>query len=391
MHPIGIIMNGVTGRMGLNQHLRRSIYEIMQQGGVRLGDAETIMPRPLLVGRNAHKLEAISREFGGLPYSTDLNHALADPQYTIYFDAQTTNRRAEAVRAAIAAGKHVYCEKPVAESTEAAMELYRLAVDAGVKHGVVQDKLWLPGLLKLRTLRELDFFGRILSVRGEFGYWVFEGDVLPAQRPSWNYRKEDGGGVILDMLCHWRYVLDNLFGEVKAVSCLGATHIPERWDEARNQYRCTADDSAYATFELAGGIIAHFNSSWAVRVRRDDLLTIQVDGTKGSAVAGLRDCWIQPCGATPRPVWNPDVPSALNYFDGWQKVPEQTPFENAFKRQWGLFLRHVVKDEPFRWDLFEGAKGVQLAEKGLESWKKRCWMNVEPLKRENAEMNSSPI
>ena len=391
MHPIGIIMNGVTGRMGLNQHLRRSIYEIMQQGGVRLGDDETIIPRPLLVGRNAHKLEAISREFGGRPYSTDLNQALADPQYTIYFDAQTTNRRAEAVRAAIAAGKHVYCEKPVAESTEAAMELYRLAVDAGVKHGVVQDKLWLPGLLKLRTLRELDFFGRILSVRGEFGYWVFEGDVLPAQRPSWNYRKEDGGGVILDMLCHWRYVLDNLFGEVKAVSCLGATHIPERWDEARNQYRCTADDSAYATFELAGGIIAHFNSSWAVRVRRDDLLTIQVDGTKGSAVAGLRDCWIQPCGATPRPVWNPDVPSALNYFDGWQKVPEQTPFENAFKRQWGLFLRHVVRDEPFRWDLFEGAKGVQLAEKGLESWKKRCWMNVEPLKRENAEMNSSPI
>ncbi|HEX3682699.1 MAG TPA: Gfo/Idh/MocA family oxidoreductase [Bryobacteraceae bacterium] len=381
MEPVGIIMNGVTGRMGLNQHLQRSIYAIMQQGGVRLGDGETIMPRPLLVGRNAHKLEAISREFGGLPYSTDLSRALADPQYTIYFDAQTTNRRAGAVRAAIAAGKHVYCEKPVAESTEAAMELYRLAVDAGVKHGVVQDKLWLPGLLKLRTLRELDFFGRILSVRGEFGYWVFEGDVLPAQRPSWNYRKEDGGGVILDMLCHWRYVLDNLFGEVKAVSCLGATHIPERWDEGGNPYRCTADDSAYATFELAGGIIAHFNSSWAVRVRRDDLLTIQVDGTKGSAVAGLRDCWIQPYGTTPRPVWNPDVPSPLNYFDGWQKVPEQTPFENAFKRQWEVFLRHVVKDEPFRWDLFEGAKGVQLAEKGLESWKKRCWVDLEPLAR----------
>lgn len=381
IHPVGIILNGVTGRMGLHQHLRRSIYAIMQQGGLELSETETIMPRPLLVGRNAHKLEAISREFGGVPYETDLNRALADPQYEVYFDAQTTNRRAEAVRAAIAAGKHVYCEKPVAESTETALELYRLAAKAGVKHGVVQDKLWLPGLQKLRTLRDLDFFGRILSVRGEFGYWVFEGDVLPAQRPSWNYRKEDGGGVILDMLCHWRYLLDNLFGEVKSVSCLGARHIAERRDEAGNPYQCTADDAAYATFELEGGIVAQFNSSWAVRVRRDDLLTIQVDGTKGSAVAGLRDCWIQPYAATPRPVWNPDVPSAVNYFDSWQKVPEQMPFENAFKRQWELFLRHVVRGEPFRWDLFEGAKGVQLAEKGLASWQRRCWIEVEPMQR----------
>jgi predicted dehydrogenase len=381
MQSVGIIMNGVTGRMGLNQHLERSIYAIIEQGGLKLADGEAIMPKPLLVGRNTVKLEGISRQFGGLPYTTDLDAALADPKYTIYFDAQTTNRRAQAVRAAIAAGKHVYCEKPVAESTEAALELYRTAAKARVEHGVVQDKLWLPGLLKLNTLRELGFFGRILSVRGEFGYWVFEGDVLPAQRPSWNYRKEDGGGVILDMLCHWRYLLDNLFGEVRAVSCLGATHIPERWDESGSKYQCTADDAAYATFELEGGIIAQFNSSWATRVRRDDLLTIQVDGTKGSAVAGLRDCWIQPYATTPRPVWNPDVPSAINYFESWQKVPEQTNFENAFKRQWELFLRHVVTDEPFRWDLFEGAKGVQLAEKGLESWKKRCWVNVEPLQR----------
>jgi predicted dehydrogenase len=379
IHSAGIIMNGVTGRMGLNQHLRRSIYPLIQQGGLELSEEEVIIPRPLLIGRNAHKLEAISREFGGLPYSTNLNQALADPQYSIYFDAQTTDRRAEAVRAAIRAGKHVYCEKPVAASTETALELYRLAVDGRVKHGIVQDKLWLPGLLKLRALRDIGFFGRILSVRGEFGYWVFEGDVVPAQRPSWNYKKEDSGGIILDMLCHWRYVLDNLFGAVKAVCCLGATHIPERWDEFGNQYQSTADDAAYAMFELEGGIIAQFNSSWAVRVRRDDLLTIQVDGTKGSAVAGLRDCWIQPYAATPRPVWNPDVPSPINYFESWQKMPEQMPFENAFKKQWELFLRHVVKDEPFAWNLLEGAKGVQLAEKGLESWKRRCWVRVEPL------------
>ena len=379
IHSVGIIMNGVTGRMGLNQHLRRSIYAIIQQGGVPLSDSEAILPRPLLVGRNPAKLEAISAEFGGLPWSTDLSAALANPEYSIYFDAQTTDRRAEAVRQAIAARKHIYCEKPVSGTVETALELRRLADQAGVKHGVVQDKLWLPGLLKLATLRELGFFGRILSVRGEFGYWVFEGDTVPAQRPSWNYRKEDGGGIILDMLCHWRYVLDNLFGPVRAVSCLGATHIPQRRDENGKDYACTADDSAYATFELEGGTIAHFNSSWCVRVRRDDLLTLQVDGTKGSAIAGLRHCWIQPCGATPRPVWNPDVESPLNYLDGWQKVPEQDTFDNAFKRQWELFLRHVVKDAPFRWTLLEGAKGVQLAEKGLESWQRRAWVPIPDL------------
>jgi predicted dehydrogenase len=244
----------------------------------------------------------------------------------------------------------------------------------------VQDKLWLPGLLKLKTLRDTGFFGEILSVRGEFGYWVFEGNTVPAQRPSWNYRKEDGGGVIIDMLCHWRYVLDNLFGEVKAVSCLGATHIKQRWNEAGQPYACTADDSAYSTFELAGGIIAHFNSSWCVRVRRDDLLTLQVDGTRGSAVAGLRECWVQPYGATPRPTWNPDVESPFEYFDDWQKVPAQENYENAFKRQWELYLRHIVKGDAFPWDLREGAKGVQLAEKGIESWHKRSWVDVPTLK-----------
>jgi predicted dehydrogenase len=380
VHNTGIILNGVTGRMGLNQHLRRSLYALVKQGGLALSDKEVILPKLLLVGRSQTKLEAISKECGGLPWTTSLDEALQNPDYSIYFDSQTTDRRASCVRDAIAAGKHVYCEKPVTDSLESTLELYRLAEKAGVKHGVVQDKLWLPGLLKLQTLKELGFFGRILSVRGEFGYWVFEGDTVPAQRPSWNYRKEEGGGIILDMLCHWRYVLDNLFGTVRAVSCMGATHIPERVDEGGRAYRSTADDSAYATFELEGGIIAHFNSSWCVRVRRDDLLTLQVDGTKGSAVAGLRNCWIQHYGATPRPVWNPDVDSPLNYFEGWQKVPEQTAFDNAFKRQWELFLRHVVKGEPFRWTLLEGAKGVQLAEKGMESWSKRAWVDVPELR-----------
>jgi len=375
-HIVGVIMNGVTGRMGTNQHLLRSMVEIIKQGGVKIGAGETIMPDPVLIGRDVNKLEKLSAMSGVRKISTDLDKTLADPHYTIYFDSQTTGRRAEAVRKAVKAGKHIYCEKPIAVDTKTALELSDLCEKAGVKNGVVQDKLWLPGILKIKRLIQQGFFGTILSVRGEFGYWVFEGDSIPAQRPSWNYRKEDDGGIIVDMLCHWRYVLDNVFGKVKAVSCLGATHIPARIDEQGKRYKCTADDSAYATFELENGIIAHFNSSWTVRVRRDDLLTLQVDGTTGSAVAGLRECYIQHYGNTPKPVWNPDIPQPINFFEGWSRVPEQEPYDNAFKVQWELFLKHVVKDEPFPWDLRDGARGVQLAEKGLESWSKRCWVDI---------------
>lgn len=378
-HTVGIIMNGVTGRMGTNQHLLRSIAEIMKQGGVKTSDGDTIMPDPILIGRDENKLKRLCALTGITKMSTNLDEALNDPQYSIYFDAQTTGRRADAVKAAVAAGKHIYCEKPIAVSTASALELYDLCTKAGVKNGVVQDKLWLPGIVKLKRLIQQDFFGKILSVRGEFGYWVFEGDNIAAQRPSWNYRKEDDGGIIVDMLCHWRYVLDEVFGKVKAVSCLGATHIPKRVDEQGNAYACTADDAAYATFELENGIIAHFNSSWAVRVRRDDLLTLQVDGTKGSAVAGLRECYTQHYGNTPKPVWNPDMVQSIDFFGGWSKVPEQEVHDNAFKVQWELFLKHVVKDEPFPWNLRAGAKGVQLAEKGLESWAKRAWVDVPEL------------
>jgi predicted dehydrogenase len=378
-HKIGIIMNGVTGRMGMNQHLMRSIVEITEQGGVRVGPGETIMPDPILVGRDENKLQKLCEMSGVQKMTTNLDEALADPYNIIYFDAQVTGKRFAAVKKAVEAGKHIYCEKPIAADTTYAMELYKLCKERGVKNGVVQDKLWLPGILKLKRLIQQDFFGKILSVRGEFGYWVFEGHTIPAQRPSWNYRKEDDGGIIVDMLCHWRYLLDNVFGKVKAVSCLGAIHVPERIDEQGKPYKCTADDAAYATFELENGIIVHFNSSWTVRVRRDDLLTLQVDGTKGSAVAGLRECYIQHYGNTPKPVWNPDIPQPINFFEGWAKVPEQENYENAFKAEWELFLKHVMKDEPFPWNLYEGAKGVQLAEKGLESWRKRCWIDIPEL------------
>jgi predicted dehydrogenase len=379
LHTLGVIMNGVTGRMGTNQHLVRSILAIRKQGGVRLANGDLIMPEPVLVGRNADKLRALAEAHGVSRFTTDLDAALADPANAIYFDSQTTDRRAEGVRRAIAAKKAIYCEKPTAVDTATALALYRECQAAGLKNGVVQDKLWLPGLLKLKLLIDSGFFGRILSVRGEFGYWVFEGDLQPAQRPSWNYRKEDAGGIIVDMLCHWRYVIDNLFGNVTSVSCLGATHIPERRDEQGKPYRCTADDAAYATFVTDQEVILHFNSSWTVRVRRDDLLTLQVDGTKGSAVAGLRDCWTQRAETTPRPVWNPDIDQPIKFFDGWQKVPDYTQFDHAFKAQWELFLKHVVAGAPFRWTLLEGAKGVQLAETGLESWAKRAWVDVNPI------------
>ena len=379
-HHIGIIMNGVTGRMGKNQHLIRSILPIINQGGVQISPDEVIMPRPVLVGRSAAKLEELAKQTGIESWTTDLEKVLADNSYAVYFDALTTDLRYQNVSKAIEAGKHIYCEKPTALNTKDAMELHYLAEKAGIKHGVVQDKLWLPGLVQLKQLIDQGFFGRILSVKADFGYWVFEGDTVPAQRPSWNYRKEDGGGIILDMFCHWRYVLDNLFGDVKSVACLGATHIPERYDEEGAPYEATADDAAYAIFELAGGVIAQFNSSWTTRVRKDDLVTFQVDGTRGSAVAGLRSVWLQPHSATPRPVWNPDIESPHQFHSDWIKMPVTGNFDNAFKIQWEMFLRHIVKNEPFRWNLKEAAKGVQLAEAGLQAWEERKWVTLNELK-----------
>jgi predicted dehydrogenase len=376
---LGVIMNGVTGRMGTHQHLVRSICAIRAQGGVPLDDGRVIVPDPILVGRNADKVAALATANGGLRWTTDLEAALGDEQNHVYFDSASTGLRAALVRQAIAAGKHVYVEKPTATTVADALDLYHRAQAAGVKHGVVQDKLWLPGLLKLKLLIDSGFFGRILSVRGEFGYWVFEGDWQPAQRPSWNYRNEDDGGIIVDMLCHWRYVLDNLFGAVKSVSCLGATHIDSRVDERGQRYAATADDAAYATFQLEGGVVAQINSSWTTRVRRDDLATFHVDGTLGSAVAGLTECYVQPRAATPKPVWNPDVPQSIDFFATWQKMPANRVYDNAFKVEWELFLKHVVAGGPFRWNLLEGAKGVQLAELGHRSWAERRIVDVPAL------------
>jgi predicted dehydrogenase len=377
---LGIIMHGVTGRMGLNQHLVRSILAIRKEGGVALPNGDHVMPDPILVGRNAAKVAAIAREHDVARSTTDLAAALANPDDTLFFDAGTTQMRADLVAQAIEAGKDIYCEKPVSDTLNKAIAIAKLAKSRGVKNGVVQDKIFLPGLRKLKMLRDSGFFGRMFAVRGEFGYWVFEGDWgQPAQRPSWNYKKAEGGGIILDMLCHWRYVLDHTFAPVKAVSCLGATHIPNRVDENSHTYNADVDDAAYATFELEGGIVAHINSSWAVRVRRDDLVTFQVDGTHGSAVAGLTRCFAQHRVNTPRPVWNPDVPQSMNFYDQWKEVPDNITYENGFKLQWEDFIRHLHSGTPWTHDLVEGAKGVQLAELGLRSWAERRWFDVPAL------------
>ena len=381
-HRIGIIMHGVTGRMGMNQHLIRSVLAIRDQGGLALSDGSRLMPDPIIVGRSAARIEALAARHGVDRYTTDLDAALANPDDTIFFDSASTQMRPGLLRKAIDAGKHVYSEKPVSEGLEDALAIARHAKAKGVKNGIVHDKLDLPGLLKLKRLRDLGFFGKMLSVKGEFGYWVFTGDDLEAQRPSWNYRAEDGGGIISDMLCHWRYVLDNVIAPVKSVSCLGFTHIDSRLDEGGNRYKATADDAAYASFLLDGpdgDIVAHINSSWCTRVRRDDLVTFQVDGTHGSAVAGLHKCYSQSRVNTPKPVWNPDEPQTLNFYDGWEEVPDNTVFDNGFKVQWEAFLRHVVEDAPWHYTLLEGAKGVQLAEAGYQSWKERRWIDIEDL------------
>jgi len=379
--PIGIVMNGVTGRMGYRQHLVRSLLAIREAGGLPLGDGSALWPEPVLVGRSEAKLREVAARHGLTEWTTDLGAALARPDVRIYFDAQVTSEREKAIGLAIDAGKHVYTEKPLATTLHGAVELARAADAAGVRHGVVQDKLFLPGLRKLARLIAGGFFGRILSVRGEFGYWVFEGDWQSAQRPSWNYRAADGGGIVVDMFPHWHYVLEQLFAPVRAVTAHVTTHIPQRWDERGERYEATADDAAYGIFELDGGVVAQINSSWAVRVNRDELVEFQVDGTEGSAVAGLRNCRIQHRATTPRPVWNPDLPLTHSFREQWQEVPDNEDFDNGFKAQWEMFLRHVVEDAPYTWDLWAGARGVQLAELGLQSAREGRRVEMPELER----------
>lgn len=372
---IHIAMNGVTGRMGQNQHLERSIVAIRDQGGIPLPDGDRLIPVPILIGRNEDKLARLADRYGVERWTTDLDAVLADPEVEIYFDSQLTGLRAGAVEKAIDAGKAIYCEKPLAEDAGTARALYRKAVETGIRHGIVQDKLFLPGLITLRRLLDSDFFGRLLSVRGEFGYWVFEGDIEPAQRPAWNYKAEEGGSIILDMFPHWQYVIEGLFGKIESVSAFGATHIPTRYEDGR-AYAATADDAAYAMMQLDNGAVIQINSSWATRVYRDDLVVFQVDGVEGSAVADLRSCRQQHRSATPRPVWNPDVPNPIDFRAGWLEVPQVADMDNGFKLQWEAFLRHVSLGEEFPWDFSAGVRGLELVDAAMRSWQERRWVDL---------------
>jgi len=374
---VRIIMNGVTGRMGYRQHLIRSILAIRDEGGVAMPDGGRLQVEPILVGRSRDKLADIARAHGVAEFTTDLDAALADESTTVYFDAQVTGERKKAILTAIAAGKHIYTEKPIAESVAEGRELAQAAASAGIINGVVHDKLYLPGLRKLKRLVDSGFFGRILSVRGEFGYWVFEGDVQPAQRPSWNYRAEDGGGIVLDMFCHWNYILENLFGRVQAVTAKAVTHIPDRWDEQGEKYEATADDAAYGIFELDGGILAQINSSWTVRVNRNELVEFQVDGTNGSAVAGLFGCKIQPGVCTPKPVWDPDVPTDQDFRSQWLQIPDNEEFANGFRAQWEAFLSDVAAGRPHPYDFLAGVRGLELVDAGLRSSKEGRRIEME--------------
>jgi predicted dehydrogenase len=378
IRPIGVVIDGATGRLGTTQHLK-ALLAIRGEGGLLLGNGDRLVPEPVLLGRNPEKLAALAAASGGLRWSTDRDACLADKASLIYFDATATGGRPERLAAAIAAGKHVYTEKPVAETLEQALSLARQAERAGVKNGVVQDKLFLPGLKKLRRLFDADYFGRVLSIRLDFGWWVFNGEHYPSQRPSWNYRRAAGGGLILDMFAHWRYIFDRLLGPVKAVSCRAITGQPHRIDEAGKPYDADVEDHAFAIFELAGGAIAQISSSWASRVKRDDLLQIQVDGAKGSAVCGLHRCFIQPLVATPRPFFDAERPQSAVFGDDWQEMPSLDPFKNSYREGWELFLRHVVEDRPFPSPLIEGAKGVQLAEACHQSDRERRWIDLAPL------------
>jgi predicted dehydrogenase len=376
---IRIAMNGVTGRMGYRQHLVRSVLALRDQGGILLADGTRLCPEPVLVGRDSERLARIADEHGIARWTTDLDQVLSDPSIDVYFDAQVTSAREVALRAALEAGKHVYTEKPVATSLAGALDIAKLAGGSGLVHGVVQDKLFLPGMRKLRRVADEGFFGRVLALRLEFGYWVFEGDTVPGQRPSWNYRAEQGGGIVLDMFPHWQYLLEDLCGPISSVYARQATHLPVRWDEKGERFDVTADDAAYAVLEFASGAVASVNSSWAVRVNRRELVELQVDGTDGSAVAGLRSCAVQSRVTTPMPVWNPDLPDPIDYRSQWTDIPDREVFDNGFKAQWELFLRHVASGEPFPWDLLEGAKGVQLAELAALSSSEGRRVDVPPI------------
>ena len=378
-HRIGVIINGATGRMGTTQHMA-NLLAIAAEGGLKLANGDRLIPELLLVGRDAGRLAKLAAAHGKQRWTTNLEEALAGPD-RIFMDCSATGGRPKRVRQAIEAGKHIHIEKPTAPTVDEAMELARLADRAGVKHGVIQDKLFLPGFAKLMSVSKSGFFGRILSVKIDAGSWIFDGSEHECQRPSWNYKKSEGGGLALDMMAHWRYMIDRLVAPVTGVCALMSTAIPERVDESGQRYTVDAEDTNYALLKMQGGAVGVITNSWATRPRRDDTMVVQIDGTKGSAVAGRFRCFTQSAANTPEAFILAARPGGVDLMDHWrEEVPGPEANKSPFRYCWEAFLRHVGEDAPYLPTLVEGAKAVQLADLAYRSVVEQRWMSVPDLK-----------
>ncbi len=378
VETLGIVLNGASGGIANRQHLERALIPMIREGGLPVG-GRRIVPKLLLVGRDEGRLKAVADRFGLDAWTTDLSAAIADPAYPVVFDAGVTGARAGLLRSAIEAGKHVYAEKPVVTDVAVGRELLALAEAKGVKHGVVEDKLFLPGLEKLKLARAQGLIGRVLQFRLDFGYWIFTGHDVPTQRPSWNYRRGEGGGLLLDMYPHWRYVVEGVLGPIDSVVSTAWTAIPERIDEAGKPYAVDTDDSNATLVRLKSGAVGVITSSWATRVKRDDLVTFQVDGTEGSAVAGLHRCRVQPLAATPKARFDPNVDHGQDYDRDWMDMPELSPVRNGYRAGWEAFIRHVVAGEPMAADLAAGIRDVALAVACETSVAEGRWVAMDSL------------
>lgn len=371
---IGIIFHGATGRIGTTQHLLNSLVPIRAEGGLPLADGDRLLPEPILVGRNAAKLAALAARCNIERWTTDIDAALANPDDALFFECAYGGNRVALARRAIAAGKHVYLEKPAGDSLAEVLSLRDAAVAVGVKHGVMQDKIYLPGLVKLKRLMRMGALGKLLSVRLEFGWWVFDGQTIPAQRSSWNYRRAEGGGMVLDMFPHWRYVLEHLFGRPTAVMAHLRTAQPKRWDEQGRPFDVDVDDEARAILEFDNGAVGEVFSSWATRIRRDDMLVIHATGTEASAVTTLHDCWTQTLANTPKPVFPVAAPQTMDFAAQWLAVPELDPFKNSYRVAWEAFLRHIAEEAPNTASLTAAARHLQLIDACHESHRERRWV-----------------
>src|SRR5215475_14360866 len=376
---IGIILNGATGRMGTTQHVP-NLLAIAAEGGLKLRNGDRLVPDLLIVGRDPNRLAALAAAHGGLRWTTNLTEALHAPD-DIFMDCAATGDRSLRVRRAIAAGKHIHIEKPTASTVDEAMELARLAHRAGVKHGVIQDKLFLPGFAKLLFVKNAGFFGRILSIKIDAGSWIFDGATQECQRPSWNYKRGEGGGLALDMMAHWRYMVDRLAAPVIGVSAVMSTAIPKRMDENGRLYEVDVEDTSHALLKLAGGAVGVITNSWATRVRRDDTMVVQIDGTGGSAVAGRFRCHTQSAAETPEAFTAAARPGGVDLMAPWrEQAPGPEANKSPFRHCWEDFLRHFAEDAPYLPTLVEGAKAVQLADLAYRSMAEQRWMAVPELK-----------